>query len=331
MRKKILSIVSALFMFAVLLPIQAQAAGRDGFRLDENGTVTVVSQHAASEKVSSMSFSLSVESAGTPEFLFNENLAKIQEFRYDTESGKLNIYLAGTEALFAEGADSLAVGKIIVKDESGRETEAKVSVVEDSLQYVYGTEVKTMEDLELPGTVQIGAASTPQVTPPAMVTPTAVPPAQTPEDQDEPEESDGQEAVPTPVKTPASASRPPVLAQGGNTGPKATAAPPALSQGTGNSSGSTGSNPPAAGSQPVPAETGAPEKTPEVTPEKTPEKAEDLQTGSEASDEKDGEQASGSKGLNVLLIIVVVVVLVVVAVEVVAFTVVKKKPKDRDR
>ena len=40
-------------------------------------------------------------------FQFNTSRAKVQDYRYDAEKKVLNVYLAGTEALFAEGADTL--------------------------------------------------------------------------------------------------------------------------------------------------------------------------------------------------------------------------------
>ena len=152
MRKYLCNILIALFLFTALPSMRVLAAGRDGFRLDDGGTVTVVSQHAAKEEVSSLGFSLLVESdnADKVEFQFEESNAEILEFRYDENAKKLNIYVAGTEALFAEGTDSLTIGRIIVQDENGGEASAKVSVVEDSLQYVYGAELKTMQELDLP-------------------------------------------------------------------------------------------------------------------------------------------------------------------------------------
>ena len=158
MRKYLCNILIALFLFTALPSMRVLAAGRDGFRLDDGGTVTVVSQHAAKEEVSSLGFSLLVESdnADKVEFQFEESNAEILEFRYDENAKKLNIYVAGTEALFAEGTDSLTIGRIIVQDENGGEASAKVSVVEDSLQYVYGAELKTMQELDLPEAVQLG-------------------------------------------------------------------------------------------------------------------------------------------------------------------------------
>ncbi len=112
MRKYICSIMIALLLLSLAQPLRALAASGDGLRLDQGGTVTVVSQHAAKEEISSLCFSLSVESANAArvEFQFEDSRAKIKDFRYDEATGNLKIYLAGTEALFTEGTDSLTVG-----------------------------------------------------------------------------------------------------------------------------------------------------------------------------------------------------------------------------
>ena len=52
MRKHICNIMIAFLLLALLQPLRALAASGDGLRLDQGGTVTVVSQHAAKEEVS---------------------------------------------------------------------------------------------------------------------------------------------------------------------------------------------------------------------------------------------------------------------------------------
>lgn len=167
MKKYLMSIGLWMFLIAAVIPMRVSAQGRDSVRLDEQGNVTLVSEYAAKEGISSLSLSLSVDSVNGEkvEFLFNDSSAKVSEFRYNEEEKKLNIYMAGTEALFAENMDSLAIGRILVQDKNGSDTSASVSVVADSLQYVYGTELKTSEDPELPGVVQIGTSSLPVPTP----------------------------------------------------------------------------------------------------------------------------------------------------------------------
>lgn len=101
MKNSMLKMAVSVLLLAFLLPAGARAAGDDGFRLDEQGTVTVVSGHAAQERISSLCFSLSVDAAGAEkvDFTFNNSNAKVLEYRYDGTTGELKVYVAGTEAL----------------------------------------------------------------------------------------------------------------------------------------------------------------------------------------------------------------------------------------
>jgi len=298
-----------LSVLAALPPVQVRAAGGNGIRLDEKGTVTVVSPYAAQEEIFSLGFCLSVESPPTAaaEFQFEENAAEILEFRYDKDTKKLNIYMSGRSALFAEGADSLTIGRVIVRDDSGRETTARVSVVKDSLQYVNGMELMTMEDVELPGTVQIGSVSgtAPAVTP--AVT-------QAPEDE---EDSQEDPETQSPAVTPA---RPPVQASGTVSRPQATKEP-SRPQNSGGAPGGSGSLSQTTGGKPGPTENSLPENT--------PEKDEDEFIFSGSPEKEDTGQTLESKGFNVIMVIAVIVIVIVVIVEIVAFAVVKKKPKNK--
>lgn len=284
-------------LFAALLSLRVQAASGDGLRLDEGGTVTVVSQHAAKEGISSLCFSLSVESANgaSVEFQFGDSKAKILDYRYDAAAGNLKVYLAGTEALFAEGTDALTVGKIKVLDGGGNEVTATVSAVENSLQYVYGTEVKTMLEVELPEAVQIGPApvqpppsqpenpSTPQ-TPAATQAPAVLPPQ-----------------LPVVLPTPRPVQR-----------PRATASPRPTEAPAEDSAEST--QPPETESQP------SEESVSDVSPSE-----ENLPTPSPSPDVEDENQADKEeKEVNLFMVIAVIAVLVVVVIEVMAFVVLKK-------
>lgn len=284
-------------LFAALLSLRVQAASGDGLRLDEGGTVTVVSQHAAKEGISSLCFSLSVESANgaSVEFQFGDSKAKILDYRYDAAAGNLKVYLAGTEALFAEGTDALTVGKIKVLDGGGNEVTATVSAVENSLQYVYGTEVKTMLEVELPEAVQIG---------PAPVEP---PPSQ-PENPSTPQ---------TPAATQAPAVLPPQLPVVLPTSqpvqrPRATASPRPTEAPAEDSAESTQA--PETESQPS-----------EESVSDVPPLEEELPTPSPSPDTENENQADKEeKEVNLFMVIAVIAVLVVVVIEVMAFVVLKK-------
>lgn len=324
MKKYLYYILSVLFLSAILLPIQVRAAGRSGLKLDENGTVTVVLPQAAREGISSLGFSLSVEPAGeaSAEFQFNGNMAEILEYRYDKSSGKLNVYVAGTEALFAEGTDSLTIGEVVVRDSSGREAAAGVSFVEGSLQYVHGAELKTVTDMDLPGTVQIGSSSgmTPATTPPATQAPVVTQPPAVTQAPNEEEESDESQSEPPASQIPvvSSTQQTPVRTPGTISRPQSTKVPIG-SQSSGRSpAGSTGSSQTAESS---PGPSGS------SLPASTSEKEEDGYIFSRSPDREDTDPETGSKGINVILTIAVIVIIIVIVVEIAAFVVIKKKPK----
>lgn len=163
MNKQICKMILTAFVLAFLLPIQVLALSNDSFELDTQGKVTLNSDHAAREGISSLQFSLKIDSnsADTVKFQFDSNIeitATVLEFRYHEDTGILNVYIAGTEALFVNG-DSLAIGKVVVLDASQNGTLATVSVVADSLYYVYGTELRQAEDLSVPQAVTINGGS----------------------------------------------------------------------------------------------------------------------------------------------------------------------------
>ena len=289
-------------MLIAMPSMRVLAAGRDGFRLDDGGTVTVVSQHAAKEEISSLGFSLLVESenADKVEFQFEESNAEILEFRYDENAKKLNIYVAGTEALFAEGTDYLTIGRVIVQDENGGEASAKVSVVEDSLQYVYGAELKTMQELDLPEAVQLG---------PVRDDPSSD--GDDGDDNDDNEDADAAPAVtPAPTASPVRTPRPTAK-------PVATTAP--------TRSPSVGDSLQASNSTPKPSPSSSPESTAtpaveESVPSSTP-------SPSGGNTDQSSNENKESKGIDIVFVIAIAAIVIFAIVAVIAFVVLKKLPK----
>lgn len=192
-----------MLLLVALLPVHVFAEGETGtkvnsgdtFRLDRAGTISIESEHAKLEGVSSLQFSLEISSLEADDVRFDfaaGNKAEIKEFRY--EGTELTVYLAGTEALF--GGNVLNVGRVVVRDKYNQDTAAMVSVKEASLMYVYGSELKVMELVELPASVIINESEEiPDDTP----VPTASPePSASPAPTATPEPS----ATPIPVATP---------------------------------------------------------------------------------------------------------------------------------
>lgn len=271
MKKYFIYLFAVVLLAAVSLP--ARAAAAEAFNIDGTGTVTITSGQAAGDKASTFQFSLNVDSpdAVRVEFRFRENLAKVREFRYDSDGKRLSVYVAAESALFTADAATLTVGQVVVLDGGGNAASASVSVVENSFRYVYGTELKQGTDMQLPGTVQIGRRDPDPVLPPE-------------DDDDDSWEDDtssdddnasqgGAESNPGTNPPPVSTSIPQVTAPpqgGGNT------------SGSNTSQGSTGSKP-----------------TPTAVPQKTaPPQGGGNTPGSDPSQgSNNGSQGSGNDGV----------------------------------
>lgn len=371
MRKNISGVFFTVLMLIILLPMQARAESRDEFLLDETGTVTIRSQHAGTEGVSSLQFSLCIDSADADNvsFQFGDSNAKITEFRYDKETKKLNIYMAGVEPLFADDQNaSLSVGKIVAQDSSGNAVDANVSVVEDSLQYVYGTDLKSMEEVDDPGVVSIGPSAVvkPTTPPPTQVPPAGVTPQPEQPGQTQQPEQPGQTSQPEPpgqtqqpVQTPVASEETPKPgdnssgsgnndASQGSGGSNNNSAQ--TSQGSGskrNPSTSTGKKVASAGTpkpsfSPLPSVSPSPEPedfelvdVPEIGEDETNPTDEDTVIPAMGStegtgSEETGETENGGK-TDWLMIVVVIAIVIFVAVAAIAVVVLKGKQKPHTR
>ncbi len=155
----------------LLLSVPALAATTDAIELAENGTVTVVSGHAAEEKLSSVQVRISIapSSGQSVGFTFSAGLAG-RLTKYSYADGTLSVYVAGTAPLLAEGQDRLALGAITGGDLASAE------LGDDALQFVYGRRVVT-QAAELTRT---GSVPNETATPAPEDTPE---PAPTPESQ----------------------------------------------------------------------------------------------------------------------------------------------------
>ena len=171
MKKKIIALLALAVFLSFQPAFRASAMGRDTFILDDGGGVALDAPHGAEEGIASLRFSLKVDAADAKEvsFRFAGLSAEVQEYRYHADSHNLNIYIAGSEALFKDGQEPLDMGRVVVLDASQKEAEARISVVENSLVYVYGTEMKQADKVVLPDSVIINASENQDVleTPPA--------------------------------------------------------------------------------------------------------------------------------------------------------------------
>ena len=314
MKNSMLKMAVSVLLLAFLLPAGARAAGDDGFRLDEQGTVTVVSGHAAQERISSLCFSLSVDAAGAEkvDFTFNNSNAKVLEYRYDGTTGELKVYVAGTEALFGAGTDSLALGRVTVADGNGNAVEARVSVVEDSLRYVYGTELRTMENVDLPGEVTLPGGKV-QVTPTPAPTPTPTPvttPAPTPTPT----------LAPTPTPAPGGSQTPQPPAQ-----PTPTPEPARTPESTSRPASRPGTN---HGANRTPRPTQTPEADPTPEPSKSPEPGTVSPTPPEVTDDPLYYEVPEDEGKPDLVVVVAIAAMVLFGgILALAVVTLSKKPR----
>lgn len=161
MIKQILTGAFTALMLFIARPTNSMAADiGDNVKIDDSGYVTLVSDHADKDDITTLRLSLNIEASPDADVSFrfsDDNEAKISEYRYNTESNQLNIYISGTESLFND-TDTLDIGTVEVSDKSGNDAAFKVSTAEDSLEYVYNN--KLVNDNIVPETAEVTAETT---------------------------------------------------------------------------------------------------------------------------------------------------------------------------
>lgn len=218
-----------IFLLVSLLPsLRVSAENGEGLKVDESGQVTFYSREAVNDGMSSLCFSFKIAPSDGMDvtdvrFDFEGSSAVIKESRYDKDTGKLNVYIAGAETAFPDNGGAVNLGRIVLRDGSGNEAgaSADVQIASGSLQYVCGSELKWLKDLEDPTIFWMkssgAVAPSPSPTPtPIPGTPTPAPtpvvpsdtPAPTPAVPAQTPEIPAATPTPTPVPTPAPASTP---------------------------------------------------------------------------------------------------------------------------
>ena len=160
----------AVFAFIAVLPMTALA---DNDKADavvfkqvpEGVSVRLILPKAAGEKTASLQLSVEVKSAGSGEiddvaFKFAEIVdkrAKVTEFRYHKDTGLLNLYVAGTEALYKDNEDTLTLGTITAKDQNAADVSVKAGVPKNALTLAEGTESRIVDLADNSDTQQGGS------------------------------------------------------------------------------------------------------------------------------------------------------------------------------
>lgn len=85
--------------------------------------------------ITSLRLSIAVDATQPVEaqFVFDDSLSsKIQEYRYDADTGSLNIYLSGNSSIFTDG--SLDLGQVSLSTSDGKPAQATLRVDDSSIQ-----------------------------------------------------------------------------------------------------------------------------------------------------------------------------------------------------
>lgn len=145
--------------------IVVSAASQNEIKLEANGSEASLELYfpqAAAEEIASMQMSVRVRASSENvdlEFIPDSGLSsKIVESRYQSGTGTLNIYLAGTDALFSSyGATRVGIIKISTSGNNG--ASATVEVVRDSVRFVRSGELVSPDsDTDYPDSVILTAS-----------------------------------------------------------------------------------------------------------------------------------------------------------------------------
>lgn len=296
MKKWLATLLLGAALTLTALPVAAQ--GTDGtVTMNADGSQASVSltlPQEAAQDVTALRLSFQVDSSNgaKAQFDFNDGLtSSVQQYRYNEETGRLTVYIAGRDELLKDGTVSL--GEIQLDAAPG--TIATVRVVEDSLELVNAAYGKAETTAVAAASVDL---STADVETPA--------PTQTPAAPDENGQSSSgggsSSSQGTAAQTPA--PTPEV-----STSPVGTSAPVQAVQGT--TSTVSGSSKPSGGkATPKPSASPEPSSTPQASATPAPSAAPEDVAETATPEQTVQEQTSG---LNASLVIAIVLGVLAVA------------------
>ncbi|MDE5754566.1 MAG: hypothetical protein K2H89_08500, partial [Oscillospiraceae bacterium] len=147
----------------------------DTIRITETGEIVWLSDHARADEITTFQLSLEVTGEANdvivtfPELYTDTDVFpryKVEESRYDATTGRLDIFLVDSNALFiyantdnSGGIDSLTVGTITIIGADGQEIPTSpeiVRVMDNSAKYVYQNELTVV-------TVEAKIETTPEI------------------------------------------------------------------------------------------------------------------------------------------------------------------------
>lgn len=296
MKKWLATLLLGAALTLTALPVAAQ--GTDGtVTMNADGSQASVSltlPQEAAKDVTALRLSFQVDSSNgaKAQFDFNDGLtSSVQQYRYNEETGRLTVYIAGRDELLKDGTVSL--GEIQLDAAPG--TIATVRVVEDSLELVNAAYGKAETTAVAAASVDLSTAD--------VETPV---PTQTPAAPDENGQSSSgggssssqSTAAQTPAPTPEV-----------STSPVGTSAPVQVVQGT--TSTVSGSSKPSGGkATPKPSASPEPSSTPQASAAPAPSAAPEDVAETATPEQTVQEQTSG---LNASLVIAIVLGVLAVA------------------
>ena len=144
MKKTIISILTSVVVLSMLIITPVKAAENTVDFTSQNGQVVVTLNVTDTNKEAlSMKTSFQIEvltgkiNEGDVQFLFDESIQNVvKEYRYDNNI--LTIYISGEQDLFANQQLKLGIIDLNLSDD----TKVKISLVEDSIEYVSSTYAK---------------------------------------------------------------------------------------------------------------------------------------------------------------------------------------------
>lgn len=144
MKKTIISILTSVVVLSMLIITPVKAAENTVDFTSQNGQVVVtLNVTDANKEALSMKTSFQIEvltgkiNEGDVQFLYDESIQNVvKEYRYDNNI--LTIYISGEQDLFANQQLKLGIIDLNLSDD----TKVKISLVEDSIEYVSSTYAK---------------------------------------------------------------------------------------------------------------------------------------------------------------------------------------------
>ena len=136
MKKLFATLLLGSMMAAAALAVSAEESGAVVLTPSTDGAqVSLNLPSDTTQDITTMRLSLTVTSTDPldAKFVFDDAIeSSVQEYRYDADSGRLNVYLSGRSTLFADG--TLDLGQVQLTTRDGKPAQATLTAGEDAVQ-----------------------------------------------------------------------------------------------------------------------------------------------------------------------------------------------------